>query len=133
MGELHLEIYVERMKREYGVQLNVGKPRVNYRETITKRARFEYLHKKQTGGAGQFAKVCGWLEPIDESEGKLFEFIDATIGGSIPPEFIPAVEKGFMECLEQVSFIKHVFPTSYQILITRSVTVKIGPTLRFPR
>ena len=64
MGELHLEVYVERMKREYNVDCTTGRPRVNYRETITQRADFSYLHKKQSGGAGQYAKVTGFIEPI---------------------------------------------------------------------
>lgn len=99
MGELHLEIYVERLKREYGVHVTTGRPRVSYRETITDKALFEYQHKKQTGGQGQFAKVSGYLEPIDEDEGKIKEFIDHTIGGSIPPQFIPAVAKGYEEMM----------------------------------
>lgn len=66
MGELHLDIYVERMKREYGVECKVGEPRVNYRETITMKAPFNFLHKKQSGGAGQFARVIGYIEPLDE-------------------------------------------------------------------
>jgi len=99
MGELHLEIYVERLKREYGVHVTTGRPRVAYRETITEKALFEYQHKKQSGGQGQYAKVCGYLEPIDEDEGKVKEFVDHTIGGSIPPQFIPAVSKGYEEMM----------------------------------
>jgi elongation factor G len=97
MGELHLEIYTERLKREYGVHVTTGRPRVAYRETILDKSRFEYQHKKQTGGQGQYAKICGYLEPIDEDEGKEKEFIDHTIGGTIPPQFIPAVSKGYEE------------------------------------
>lgn len=97
MGELHLEIYVERLKREYGVFVTTGRPRVSYRETITEKCRFEYQHKKQTGGQGQYAKIAGYLEPIEEDEGLVKEFIDHTIGGSIPPQFIPAVAKGYEE------------------------------------
>lgn len=99
MGELHLEIYVERLKREYGVHVTTGRPRVAYRETITEKAPFEYQHKKQSGGQGQYAKVCGYMEPIDEDEGKVKEFVDHTIGGSIPPQFIPAVSKGYEEMM----------------------------------
>lgn len=68
MGELHLQIYVERIKREFGVEVKTGNPGVNYRETITKKANFDYLHKKQTGGAGQYARVIGYIEPIDSEE-----------------------------------------------------------------
>lgn len=99
MGELHLEVYAERLKREYGVQVQLGRPRVSYRETITRKAPFEYLHKKQTGGQGQYAKVVGYLEPIEEEEGKISEFVDHIIGGTIPPQFIPAVQKGYEEVM----------------------------------
>jgi elongation factor G len=101
MGELHLEIYVERMKREYGVSLNVGRPRVAYRETLLKTATFDYTHKKQSGGSGQYAKVSGYMEPIPEEDGKIFEFVDNTVGGTIPPQYIPAVEKGFKDMVEK--------------------------------
>ncbi len=95
MGELHLEIYVERMRREYGVAVATGHPRVAYRETVTRRAEFNYTHKKQTGGAGQYARVAGYMEPADEE----FVFVDEVTGGSIPTQFIPACEKGFRQCL----------------------------------
>lgn len=101
MGELHLEIYIERMKREYNVQLNVGKPRVAYRETLLKKVKYDYTHKKQSGGQGQFAKVIGYLEPLEDDEGIACQFQNATIGGSIPPNFIPAIEKGFMDMVEK--------------------------------
>jgi elongation factor G len=97
MGELHLEIYVERMKREYGVEVKVGEPRVNYRETITSRAEFNYLHKKQSGGSGQFARVIGYVEPLEEGSTEPFEFVNNVTGNNIPPEFLPACEKGFKE------------------------------------
>ncbi len=97
MGELHLEVYIERMRREYNVELKTGNPRVAYRETITKQAEFNYTHKKQTGGAGQFAKVAGFMEPTaDESS-----FVNEIRGGTIPTQFIPACEKGFIKCLEK--------------------------------
>jgi elongation factor G len=109
MGELHLEIYVERMKREYGVEVKVGEPRVNFRETITGRAEFSYLHKKQSGGSGQFARVIGYVEPISDEEGASgeFEFVNDVIGNNIPPEFIPACEKGFREACAKGPQIGH--------------------------
>lgn len=95
MGELHLEIYVERLKREYNVECTTGKPRVAFRETIAQRADFEYIHKKQTGGSGQYAKVKGYIEPmeIDPETGKDVEFESRIIAGTIPNGFIPAIEK----------------------------------------
>lgn len=97
MGELHLEIYVERIKREYKANVIVGQPKVNYREAPTLAADFDYKHKKQTGGSGQYAHVVGKLTPLpDDSEVK-FIFENNTVGGSIPKEFIPGCEKGFTE------------------------------------
>jgi len=92
MGELHLDIIVDRMKREFKVEANVGAPQVAYRETIEKSAEFEYIHKKQSGGAGQFAKVKLHIEPQEPGKGRLVE--SAIKGGAIPKEFIPGVEKG---------------------------------------
>jgi elongation factor G len=97
MGELHLEIYVERMKREYNVECVTGSPSVNYKETVGKRGTFNYLHKKQSGGSGQYARVIGFVEPLDEEtlkKGIDFEFENQIIGTSIPPEFIASCEKG---------------------------------------
>jgi elongation factor G len=96
MGELHLEVYVERMRREYGADVITSVPRVAYRETITQRAEFNYTHKKQTGGAGQFGRVAGYMEPISEKE---LVFENKVVGGAIPTQFISACEKGFKECL----------------------------------
>ncbi|KAF7760707.1 hypothetical protein Agabi119p4_10116 [Agaricus bisporus var. burnettii] len=103
MGELHLEIYVERMKREYNTECTTGKPRVAFRETITQRANFDYTHKKQTGGAGQYAKVIGYIEPMepDAETGKDTDFESVVMGGNVPSNYIPAVEKGFYEALEK--------------------------------
>lgn len=95
MGELHLEVYIERMRREYHAEVTTGTPRVAYRETITRRADFNYTHKKQTGGAGQFGRVAGYMEPTTEE----FEFENMVTGGSIPTPFIPSCEKGFRACL----------------------------------
>jgi elongation factor G len=97
MGELHLDVYVERMKREYGCEVVTGQPQVAYRETISQRAEFSYTHKKQTGGSGQYGQVAGYVEPI--TDGGEFEFVNEVRGGSIPTEYIPAVEKGFVSCL----------------------------------
>ena len=97
MGELHLEIIVDRMMREFGVVANVGKPMVAYRETIRSTAEYDYTHKKQTGGSGQYARTKLRVEPIP---GEGFKFENAIKGGNIPKEFIPAIEKGVVEALE---------------------------------
>ena len=96
MGELHLEVYIERMRREYNAEVTSGAPRVAYRETITRRAEFNYTHKKQTGGSGQYGRVAGYMEPV---EGEDFTFVNEVTGGSIPTQFIAACEKGFRNCL----------------------------------
>ena len=101
MGELHLEIYCERIKREYNCEVIVGKPQVAFRETITKRGEFNYLHKKQTGGSGQYAKVLGYIEPLPSDATAAYEFVDDIVGGSIPREFIPACDKGFRDAIKE--------------------------------
>ena len=98
MGELQLEVYIERMKREYNVEVEVSPPQVAYRETLGKQVFFDYVHKKQTGGSGQYGRVAGYLEPNTDSD---FEFVDNIKGGVIPRQFISAVEKGFKSMLEK--------------------------------
>jgi len=96
MGELHLDIYVERMKREFDAEVETGMPQVAYREAISRRAEFDYTHRKQTGGAGQYGRVAGFMKPSEENE---YEFVNEIKGGVIPTEYIPAVDKGFQGCL----------------------------------
>jgi elongation factor G len=103
MGELHLEIYIERIRREYGVEVTVGQPQVAYRETITQHADFQYTHKKQTGGSGQFARVCGFLEPTEE--GAHYEFLNKIVGGAIPKEYQASCDKGFQDALDKGGLI----------------------------
>lgn len=127
MGELHLEVYLERIKREYDCACSSGKPKVAFRETINNKATFDYLHKKQSGGAGQFARVAGFIEPttLDWASGldtssssgqeqtnrvdRRFEneFVNETFGGSVPSEFVPACEKGFRESTDKGALIGH--------------------------
>ena len=118
MGELHLDVYIERMKREYNALVETSPPSVAYRESITKKVTFSYVHKKQTGGAGQYGKVEGFLEPYTYKEGDVlpgkssrhvkendYRFIDQIAGGRIPREFIPAVDKGFESMLHKGGLI----------------------------
>jgi elongation factor G len=98
MGELHLEVYVERMRREFGAEVEIGNPQVAYREAITRRAPFDYIHKKQTGGSGQYGRVAGFMEPSEKGD---YEFVNNVKGGVIPTEFLPAVDKGFQSCLNK--------------------------------
>ena len=113
MGELHLDVYVERMKREYSAEVITSPPRVAYRETITRKVDFNYTHKKQTGGSGQYGKVLGYMEP-----GELpFEFVDSIKGGSIPAEFISAVEKGFTSMLAK-GLVIHAPVTGVKVTLT---------------
>nr|XP_027789625.1 elongation factor G, mitochondrial isoform X2 [Marmota flaviventris] len=101
MGELHLEIYAQRMEREYGCPCITGKPKVAFRETITAPVPFEFTHKRQSGGAGQFGKVIGVLEPLDPENYTKLEFSDETFGSNVPKQFVPAVEKGFLDACEK--------------------------------
>ncbi len=101
MGELHLDIYIERIRREYGVEVEVGAPKVSYRESATQNAEYNFKHKKQTGGSGQFAHIVGHFEPMAEDAEELFEFEDTITGGRIPKEYIPSVEKGFRSAMEK--------------------------------
>ncbi len=106
MGELHLEVYIERMKREFNCEVISGQPQVAYRETISQVGNFDYTHKKQTGGSGQFAKVVGSLEPLGaDNPDKTYEFVNEVVGGRIPREFIPAVDKGFQEQMAKGALI----------------------------
>uniref|UniRef100_A0A7C4MMR3 Elongation factor G n=1 Tax=Desulfatirhabdium butyrativorans TaxID=340467 RepID=A0A7C4MMR3_9BACT len=113
MGELHLDVYVERMRREYNAEVTTGIPQVAYRETITQTAEFNYTHKKQTGGAGQFGRIAGYLEPCEED----FVFDNQITGGAIPTQFIPSCEKGFRQCLAKGPLMG--FPvTGVKVVIT---------------
>ena len=113
MGELHLDVYVERMKREYGAEVETGAPQVAYREAISRKAEFNHTHRKQTGGSGQYGRVAGYVEPMEEGD---FEFVDEIHGGSIPKEFIGAVEKGFKSMMSKGRLIG--FPvTGFRVVI----------------
>ncbi|XP_066024162.1 elongation factor G, mitochondrial isoform X3 [Pocillopora verrucosa] len=101
MGELHLDIYTERMRTEFNCPVISGKPKVAFRETISGKATFEYLHKKQTGGAGQYGRVIGRIEPMPQESLTELEFVDETVGMNIPKNFIPSIEKGFLEICER--------------------------------
>jgi elongation factor G len=106
MGELHLEVYIERLRREFGVDLTTGNPQVAYRETITKLAKFDYTHKKQTGGSGQFGKVQGFIQPlVSDNADANYLFESKVVGGTISKEYIPAVDKGFRSAIDAGTLI----------------------------
>ena len=117
MGELHLEVYIERMKREYKAEVETGAPQVAYREAISERAEFDYTHKKQTGGSGQFGRVAGFVEPIEDE----YEFVDKIKGGTIPNEYISACDKGFKTAMQKGALI------SFPVVGVR-VTINDGAT-----
>ena len=106
MGELHLDVYIERMKREYKAEVKSSPPRVSYRETITARAEFNYTHKKQTGGSGQYGRVAGFIQPIEDESNDNYRFIDEIKGGVIPREFIPSCDKGFRDSVDKGRLIE---------------------------
>ncbi|UTC57166.1 elongation factor G [Treponema sp. OMZ 305] len=118
MGELHLDVYIERMRREYKCEVETGMPQVAYREAISQRADFNYTHKKQTGGSGQFGRVAGFIEPISEQD---YEFVDQIKGGAIPSEFIPSCDKGFKTAVKKGTLIG--FP-----IVGVRVTINDGQT-----
>ena len=118
MGELHLDVYIERMRREYKCEVDTGMPQVAYREAISQRADFNYMHKKQTGGSGQFGRVAGFIEPTSEQD---YEFVDQIKGGAIPSEFIPSCDKGFKAAVKKGTLIG--FP-----IVGVRVTINDGQT-----
>ena len=134
MGELHLEIIVDRMQREFNVEANVGKPQVAYRETIRAMAEYDYTHKKQTGGSGQYARVKLRVEPLPDKD---FEFDNEVKGGNIPKEFIPAIQKGVNERMEQgvlagypINNVKVVvFDGDYHDVDSSEMAFKIAATM----
>ncbi len=114
MGELHLDVYIERMKREYQAEVETGKPQVAYREAIGHAVDFDYTHKKQTGGSGQFGRVIGRIEPF---AGREYEFVNKVKGGHIPKEFIPSCDKGFQAAMEKGALLG--FPvTGIKVILT---------------
>src|SRR5258707_12841270 len=137
MGELHLEIIVDRMKREFGVEANVGKPQVAYREAIKKSVEVEGKFIKQSGGRGQYGHV--WLKMEPQPAGKGYEFVDAVKGGNVPREFIPAVEKGLRETLPNgvlagfpvVDVKVTIFDGSYHDVESNEIAFKIAGWIGF--
>ncbi|KAG8581070.1 hypothetical protein GDO81_007543 [Engystomops pustulosus] len=107
MGELHLEIYAQRLEREYDCPCTMGKPKVAFRETVAKSVPFDFTHKKQSGGSGQYGKVIGFIEPLEAENYTKVEFEDRTVGTNVPKQFIPAVERGFREACEKGPLTGH--------------------------
>jgi len=137
MGELHLEVTLDRMRTEFGVEGTMGEPQVAYRETITRKVDEQYVHKKQTGGAGQFAEVWMTFEPLERGKG--FEFEDATVGGSVPREYVPSVEKGLKMQKEDgvlahfptVDFKATLYDGSYHDVDSNALTFEIAAKAAF--
>ena len=137
MGELHLEVTLDRMRTEFGVEGVMGEPQVAYRETITKKITEQYIHKKQTGGSGQFAEVWIVFEPLERSTG--FQFVDETVGGSVPREFVPSVEKGLKVQKEDgvlahyptVDFRATLIDGSYHDVDSNAMTFEIAAKAAF--
>jgi len=138
MGELHLDIIVDRMRREFGVEANVGNPQVSYRETITKVAEAEHKYAKQSGGRGQYGHCSLRIEPLVDSD-KNFEFVDEVKGGIIPKEFIPAIEKGVKEAIlsgslagfPMVNIKATVFFGSYHEVDSSEIAFKMAAIFAF--
>ena len=106
MGELHLDIYLQRLQREFNCNVTKQDPTVAYRESIASPVKFNYLHKKQTGGAGQYAAVQGRLIPLTGEDNQKVEFVDRTVGNNIPRNFIPSIEKGWVDAVKQGVYLK---------------------------
>ncbi|XP_043213457.1 elongation factor G, mitochondrial-like isoform X1 [Amphibalanus amphitrite] len=107
MGELHLDIYAQRMEREYKCPVVMGQPKVAFRETLLEPCQFDYQHKKQSGGAGQYGRVVGLMEPLPATENTKLEFVDQTMGTNIPKQFVPAIKKGFLNMCEKGALTGH--------------------------
>jgi len=137
MGELHLDIIVDRMKREFNVEANIGAPQVAYRETMTQETTLAYTHKKQSGGAGQFAKINVKLEPAEPGEG--YVFTDTVTGGNVPKEYIPSVDKGFQMAAESgpiagypfIDFKVNLFDGGYHDVDSSSMAFEIASRAAF--